>query len=121
MKEETKKWIAQAERDFETAKYNLDGGKTEAGIFFLQQAAEKALKSLLIEKTGEFPKVHDLVRLGKLANMSSELLKDCEKLTLVYTETRYPDIPEEEYAKEEIAEYQKISEEIIKWTKKQLS
>ena len=50
MMEEIKKWLEQAEKDFETAKYNLEGDKIEAGMFFLQQSVEKALKAVHIKK-----------------------------------------------------------------------
>ena len=36
---EYEQWLAKAKEDFETAKYNLQGSKWEAGIFFLHQAA----------------------------------------------------------------------------------
>ncbi len=121
MKEEVEKWMKIARDDFDTAKYNLKGGKTSAGIFFLQQAAEKALKALLIKKEDRFPKIHDLIRLGKLAGVNKDLLVRCEILSFVYTETRYPDTEDGEYTKEEIEDYIIISEEIIKWVEEKLS
>jgi len=121
MKEEVKKWINKAKEDFDTAKYNLDGGKTNAGVFFLQQAAEKSLKAFLIKRDNKFPKIHDLIKLGKLAGVDKELLKGCEKLSFVYTETRYPDTGNEDYSNEEIEEYIKIAEDILKWVEEKLS
>ena len=49
--EDYEPWFVKALQDLDTAKYNIDGKKTDAGLFFLQQAAEKALKSLIIKKT----------------------------------------------------------------------
>lgn len=65
MKEEIKKWFEQAEKDFNTAKYNISGGNLEAGAFFLQQSAEKALKVLYIKKFRKLLKTHDLILLAR--------------------------------------------------------
>lgn len=120
MKEEVERWMNKVKEDFDTAEYNLKGGKISAGIFFLQQATEKALKSVLIKKDNSFPKIHDLIKLGKLAGVDKNLLAGCEKLSFVYTETRYPDTENGEYTDEEIEEYIKITKDIIKWTEEKL-
>ena len=43
--------------------------------------------------------LHRLVKLGRLINISKDLLKECEKLTFVYVETRYPDVGNRSYTK----------------------
>ena len=113
-------WMKKAEEDFDTALYNLKGDKIEAGAFFLQQAAEKSLKSLLIKKTKKLIKTHDLVVLARKVNAPEEIINHCQKLTIVYRETRYPDTNIKEDLKEEINNLTNSAKEIIKWTKKNL-
>jgi len=120
IKKEFERWIISAERDLKKSKDNLNMGNYDLASFLCQQSVEKALKSLLIKQTKEFPKIHDLVRLGNLVNIDKNLLENCKKLTTVYTGTRYPDISDEEYTKEESEEDIKITEMILKWVKKKL-
>ena len=56
MKKETEAWIRKAESDFDTAKFNFNGGRYCAAVFFCQQAAEKAMKTdkRIIAKLKEF-------------------------------------------------------------------
>lgn len=120
MREEVEKWFNKAKDDLRKAKDNFNIENYDLTSFLCQQAVEKALKSVLIEKTKKFPKIHDLVRLGKLVGMNEELLKNCEKLTFVYTETRYPDISDRNYTKQEAEDDIKIAERIIKWATEKL-
>ena len=64
MKEETTKWMKSAKRDLDSARKNSVMGIFHVSSFLSQQAAEKALKALIIENTGEFPRIHDLKQLS---------------------------------------------------------
>jgi len=121
MKEEIERWFKSGKEDLRKAKDNLEIGNYDLTSFLCQQAVEKILKAILIKKTNKFPKIHDLVMLGKLAGIEEDLLKDCEKLTLVYTETRYPDVSTRKYNKKESEEDINLAEKIIKWVAKNLS
>ena len=68
MKEETKDWLNQAERDLKTSQHALENKDYYASAFWCQQTLEKAFKALLIEKTSEFPKIHDLKKLAEMNN-----------------------------------------------------
>ena len=46
MAERSRDWFAQAQRDLETARWQLQGGFYEWVCFTCQQAAEKAVKAL---------------------------------------------------------------------------
>lgn len=96
----SKDWIEQAEKDLDTAKYNLKGEKIEAGFFFLQQAAEKALKAVYIKKFKELLKTHDLFLIAKKLESPKQILEYCKKLTPAYQYTRYPDVPQVENLEE---------------------
>jgi len=120
MNEEIKKWIEQAEKDFDTARYNLDGGKIEAGLFFLQQSAEKALKATYIKKHGKLLKVHDLFLLAKKVDAPKEILEYCKKLGPAYQYTRYPDMPPIEELDKVAEKFIEYAKEILRWTKEKI-
>ena len=119
MKEEIKKWLAKAKQDLDSAKYNFKGRKYDVSAFLCQQSAEKALKALLLKKSGRIRKIHDLVELGKSVDLPSDLLDKVKELTLAYIYTRYPDIKEVKNFGKIVKEFLKTSEEILKWAKKQ--
>ena len=119
MREEIKKRIQRAKEDLKAAENSLKSGDYDWASFQSQQAAEKALKALLIKRTGDFPRVHDLVKLSRLVNASKEIMILCAKLNPSYIETRYPDLAKD-YSKEDALEFIKISGDILKWTEKHL-
>ncbi len=88
MKKEAGNWLRSAKNDLETARYNLQGDRLDAAAFYAQQAAEKSLKSLQIER---LQRTHDLVLLGKPVNAPQEIVGLCEMIEPFYTVTRYPD------------------------------
>lgn len=47
-KAEATRWFRQASFDLKASRWNIEGGFYETAAFLAQQAAEKALKSLLI-------------------------------------------------------------------------
>ncbi len=113
-------WFKKAERDFQAAKDSLNAKNYEWSCFQSQQAVEKALKSLLIKRFGDFPRIHDLVRLGKDVKLPSELSEGLKELTLSYIYTRYPDIEGEPDLKEKSLNFLNITDNILKWVKKNL-
>lgn len=124
MKEEVKRWWQQSEADFKTANNSFKSSDYYASAFWCQQAVEKALKSLLLEKNKELIKIHDLVILGRKCGLPKDLLKECDKLTHVYTETRYADIggrlPLKEFDEAKTKEFLKMAENILKWVGKNI-
>lgn len=120
MKEEVKNWMKIAREDYNTAKANFEIKKYRFASYLCQQAIEKALKALLIKKTGKIIKIHDLVRLGKEVGIEEKFFDSLEKISYVYIDSRYPDIPHREYNQEEADEDIKIAEEILKWIEENL-
>ena len=117
MKEETKNWLKKAEEDLGTAEDCLKSKRFSASAFFCQQAIEKALKALEIERLGKFDKTHDLYFLGKKLNLPKELVDICEEISEYYVETRYPDT----YAvfeETKVSGALKKTRKVIEWTKK---
>ena len=118
MKQEVKRWMAQAKEDYDTAKFDFEGKKYKAAAFWCQQSAEKALKALTLKKTGKIKKIHDLVILGKDAGIPPNLLSKLKELTLAYVYSRYPDVSNVNNLKDKVSHFLKVSEEVLKWTKK---
>ena len=120
MREEVQRWLNKAEDDLKKAKDNCNIKHYDLASFLCQQTVEKALKAVLIEETKKFPQIHDLVKIGKLVNISEDLLKECEKLTFVYVETRYPDVSNRKYTKRESLEDIESADKILQWVKERL-
>lgn len=124
MKPEVERWLKQAKSDLLAAKNSVVSKNYDWAVFQGQQAAEKALKALLLQRNQQVPKVHDLVFLGKKAVLEDSLLQKCDQLTVVYIETRYPDfgekIPAEKFNLEKAQKYLGIAEEICLWVDKEI-
>ncbi len=120
IKDEHSKWVEQAEKDLNTAKYNLNGGEIDSGVFFLQQTAEKSLKALYIKKFKRLFRTHDLIILSKKVNAPKKIQDYCKELNPAYQYTRYPDIPSMENLKEISSDLLKYAEEILTWVKKNI-
>mgnify|MGYP001564786151 CR=1 FL=1 len=120
MSEDYNFWYERAKKDFDTAKYNIDGKKLDAGIFFLQQSVEKALKSLYIKRFDKLFKTHDLVALARKLKAPDEILVFCKKLNPAYQYTRYPDIIEVLDLDSKAEEFISYVMEVLEWVKKNL-
>ena len=120
MKEEVKRWIEQAEEDYDNAKFNFNGKKYRVAAFLCQQSAEKSLKALLLKQKGEIRKIHDLVELGKNAGIEESLLGDLKQLTLAYIYSRYPDVEESFNLNGKLPYFLNVSKEVLKWVKQKL-
>lgn len=94
MKEETKAWLSKGEEDLAAAEWLLksDTPLTLASAFHIQQAAEKFLKALLVEKGITFEKKHDLPYLLERAEEDTlqSHLGFLEHLSPYAVEFRYP-------------------------------
>jgi HEPN domain-containing protein len=99
LNDKTLYWLELCEDDLITAKALLKSNRLLHMGFFCNMVAEKALKAVIAEHTGEIlPKIHDLT---KLANKASiwEILFDEQKeliknLTPLQIEARYPEYKE---------------------------
>ncbi|AEM38336.1 HEPN domain protein [Pyrolobus fumarii 1A] len=91
-------WLRLARRDLERAERSLREGDRAAAVFWAQQAAEKALKAVLLALKGYFPKTHSIRRLfeelGSNLGLGREELEDAYELTQYYYVARYPDVVE---------------------------
>ena len=94
MKEETKNWLTYSEENLEAAKILIESELFNPCLQNIQQAIEKALKSLFIEKSIPFKKTHNIMELKTILenhNMVIELTDDeCDFLDSIYLPTKYP-------------------------------
>ncbi len=120
MTEEIKRWILQAQEDLDVAKFLFEGKKYKQSSFFCQQAVEKGLKAVLLKKKGTLIKIHDLVKLAQLVDIDTSYVTDCEKLTVVYVDTRYPDTLSNTYSQEETALDISRAKRILQWVEKNI-
>jgi HEPN domain-containing protein len=87
-------WVDQAGYDLDTARAMLASGRYLYVLFCCQQAVEKALKAVIVARTGALPpRVHNLVRLAEVANVESDRdrLRFLGELSAYYIQSRYPE------------------------------
>ena len=87
-------WISRAQYDLDTARIVLEAGRHVYVLFFCQQAIEKKLKGIIVERTGKMPpRVHNLVALAETAGIAADEVRSdfLRALTDYYVETRYPE------------------------------
>jgi HEPN domain-containing protein len=109
LEHEADRWLDQALRDLDDARYNRDGNRFNLACFVAQQAAEKALKSYLMAM-GTEPWGHSVAELcadaGRLDPDFAELHAQVAPLDKFYIPTRYPNglpggIPAEAFSRED--------------------
>lgn len=122
MREEAKWWQQAGQRDKQMAEKLLNEGLYEGCAFHAQQAAEKALKSLLV-KYGREARTHSCVNILKMLKMEDINVSDAElsakKLDGHYIQSRYPNgiggPPEDFYSKEIAEEAMQCLERILEF------
>jgi HEPN domain-containing protein len=89
-----RKWVEQAQYDLETARAMMAKERWLYVLFCCQQTLEKALKALIVSRTGEFPpRIHNLARLSEVAGLAPDATRDLflGELSAYYIQARYPE------------------------------
>ena len=125
MREESASWWQQAIEDLHTAEMLAEAGRHYACAFFCQQAAEKAVKALFIERQRQpAPPTHTLPTLGQAVGASSPLMSALRRLNLAYVTTRYPDaangIPAQMYDEETSTMHLADARQVVAWVREHL-
>ncbi len=111
-------WLNRAKGNLRRAREVSPGFYLEDLCFDAQQAAEKALKGVLLARDAEFPFTHDLAHLVTLAQADGDPLPDdvrfAARLTRYAVTTRYPGAAEEVTA-EEHREAVRIADAVVTW------
>lgn len=120
-------WIKAAEIDLKSAKtLGIETDLSAPVAFHSQQAAEKAIKAIILKNSHKISKTHDLMKLAKEAEIVQDnILDKLRYLNRFYNPTRYPDaaagsleegLPTSEQAEEAL----KGAEEVVEFSKNQL-
>ena len=81
----------RALEDFRAAEYLLRGGYYDLAAFHAQQAAEKALKALWLERFNKLPpRTHVLQNLARELGLD-DIIESARFVSSVYYISRYPD------------------------------
>jgi HEPN domain-containing protein len=98
---DAQRWLRFAQEDLDAARSlaELNGFVPRIVCFSAQQAAEKAIKAVLVDQGIEFPRTHTLIRLLTLLPASMDIddatKRDWDELSDWAVESRYPaDLPE---------------------------
>lgn len=121
--EPAREWISRARSDLALARGKRKGIYLEDLCFHAQQAAEKAVKALLIHHGIQFPYVHDLGKLLSLLEKATgdlpDSIRQATRLTQFAVEARYPG-PTVPVREEEYREAVKLAGQVLRWAEKQL-
>ncbi|MBI5166835.1 MAG: HEPN domain-containing protein [candidate division NC10 bacterium] len=115
--DDPREWLNRARSNLIQAKTLQASVYLEDLCFNAQQAAEKAIKAVLIHQGVEFPYIHDLTELLRLVQGAGEQIPDSVKragmLSRFAIFTRYPGT--RPVSHEEYEEAVKIAEEVLRW------
>ena len=121
--DDPREWLNRARSNLARAQAKITGVYLEDLCFDAQQAAEKAIKALLIKRGVTFPYVHDLARLVNLLEQAGqeipEFVQRVEALTRYAVVTRYPGLAEpvtEAHYQEAVA----VAKAVLEWVEDQL-
>lgn len=90
----SEQWVERAQYDLDTADAMFKAGRFLYVLFCCQQAIEKALKAVIVRKTGELPpRIHNLLRLAEVAGIESGQKQThlLTRLSSYYIQSRYPE------------------------------
>jgi HEPN domain-containing protein len=93
LRAEVEAWLDEARADLRHAEGSVGLGDYSWACFAAQQAAEKALKALLMHLEGEYPRGYDLVALYSRVRRHVDLGLSATmlaRLSAYYTQARYP-------------------------------
>ena len=119
-----REWMNRARSNLVRARSRIPGAYLEDLCFDAQQAAEKAIKAVLIACDIEFPYVHDLDQLLTVLASTGQRVPDeiqrAGKLTPYAAAARYPGM-EQPLSEQHYLEAMEIAESVVSWAKDRIS
>ena len=116
--DDPREWLNRARSNLALAKSRAPGAYLEDLCFEAQQAAEKAVKAMLISLNVEYPYVHDLAHLLTMLEDAGECVPDnvrkAGELTTFATLTRYPG-PARPITEREYIAAVETAEAVVQW------
>ena len=129
MRREALLWLEQARRDLEAARHLAETRDRFASVFWSHQAAEKALKAVLLA-SGKAVRGYNLLELLRVieAELGVEVPGDAarcaRRLNPHYVVSRYPDaangLPYEVYGEEDAVEALECAGVVLAWAERLL-
>jgi HEPN domain-containing protein len=111
-------WLSRARSNLIRSRQRVQGVYLEDLCFDAQQAAEKAVKAVLIHASTAFPRTHDLVRLLGLAEHAGYTLphevRQAGTLNDYAVASRYPGLAEP-VSEEEYQEAVMLADRVLRW------
>ena len=122
--DDPREWLNRAKSNLARARVKIEGVYLEDLCFDAQQAAEKAIKAVLIHQNIRFPYVHDLAELLTLVEQTGQSIPDSVKraarLTRYAVIMRYPGLTEP-VSRKEYEEAVRIAEAVVRWGEEVIS
>lgn len=119
---EGKRWLAQAQRDLEDARFALEGGRYNLACFLAQQSAEKAVAGFLYSRGAEDVWGHSLADLCEDAAVFDQTFHVLKSVAVFLDKyfyiTRYPrympaGIPADAFNQQEALRATSLAEEVL--------
>jgi HEPN domain-containing protein len=123
MPDDPREWLNRARSNLVRAQTMLPGVYLEDLCFDAQQAAEKAIKAVLLAHGVAFPPIHDLAGLLTILGQTGEqippAIADAARLTRFAVSTRYPGVTEP-VTSEEYQRAVMIADAVVQWAEGQI-
>ena len=120
---DSREWLNRARSSMAKARMRSEEIYLEDLCFDAQQAAEKAIKAVLVRRTIQFPYVHDLGRLLDLAegggNPAPTRVREAARLTRFAVADRYPGVSEP-VTEDDYVDLLKIAEAVVAWAEREV-
>ena len=121
--DDPREWLNRAKSNLALAENHIPGAYLEDLCFEAQQAAEKAVKALMIGRSIEYPYIHDLARLLSLLEKTGEIVPDTVRkageLTVYAAVTRYPGAVEP-ITVQQYKQAVEIAQTVVQWVEERL-
>jgi HEPN domain-containing protein len=121
-----RQWAERAQYDLDTAAAMFKAGRYLYVLFCCQQAVEKMLKSIIVQRVAELPpRIHQLARLAELAEvvLDEKQADFLRELSAFYIPTRYPEQVVDlalDVKKDKARRVLKQSKEFMQWLRSML-
>ena len=121
--DDPREWLNRARSNLARARHRVLGTYLEDACFDAQQAAEKAVKAVMVRRGIDFPYIHDLARLMDILESHGDVVP-CEvrragRLTQYATATRYPGF-NEPVTEKDYAEAVELARAVVRWAETHL-
>ncbi|MBS3791277.1 HEPN domain-containing protein [Candidatus Bipolaricaulota bacterium] len=121
--DDPEEWLNRAKSNLVRARQDHPDIYLEDLCFDAQQAAEKAIKAILIDLNVDYPYTHDLMtlltRVSEAGRSVPDEVKEAAMLTDYAVESRYPS-PAETVTDEEYKEAVDTAKRVVNWASKTL-